>query len=56
MIAEHFTLFNLNITTDPAVYERAPVHQRTRIIITREWELVWTVHWCFGYRFLCLGR
>jgi hypothetical protein len=34
MIAEHFTLFNLNITTDPAVYERAPVLQRTRIIIT----------------------
>jgi hypothetical protein len=34
MISEHFTLFNLNITTDPAVYERAPVRQRTRIIIT----------------------
>src|SRR5450432_2976964 len=34
MIAEHFTLFNLNITTDPFVYERAPVRQRTRIIIT----------------------
>ncbi|MDP4128995.1 MAG: hypothetical protein Q8918_09890 [Bacteroidota bacterium] len=33
-IAEHFILFNLNITTDPAVYERAPIHQRTRIIIT----------------------
>ena len=33
-IAEHFALFNLNITTDPAVYERAPIHQRTRIIIT----------------------
>src|SRR5882757_2359972 len=36
MIAEHFSLFNLNITTDPAVYERAPVHQRTRVIITPE--------------------
>lgn len=36
MIAEHFSLFNLNITTDPAVYDRAPVHQRTRVIITPE--------------------
>jgi hypothetical protein len=36
MIAEHFNLFNLNITTDPAVYDRAPVHQRTRVIITPE--------------------
>jgi hypothetical protein len=34
MIAEHFKLFNLNITTDPTVYERAPVHQRMRIIFT----------------------
>jgi hypothetical protein len=34
MIAEHFNLFNLNITTDPAVYDRAPLHQRIRIIIT----------------------
>ena len=34
MISEHFKLFNLNITTDPAVYDRAPVHQRIRIIIT----------------------
>jgi hypothetical protein len=34
IIADHFKLFNLNITTDPAVYDRAPVHQRTRIIIT----------------------
>jgi hypothetical protein len=33
-IAEHFKLFNLNITTDPAVYNRAPVRQRTHIIIT----------------------
>jgi hypothetical protein len=32
MIADHFKLFNLNITTDPAVYDRAPVHQRMRII------------------------
>ena len=36
MIADHFKLFNLNITTDPEVYERAPVHQRARIIITPE--------------------
>jgi hypothetical protein len=35
-IAEHFTLFNLNITTDRSVYERAPVRQRIRIIITPE--------------------
>ena len=34
MIAKHFTLFNLNITTDPAVYDRAPLHQRIHIIIT----------------------
>ena len=34
MVAEHFKLFNLNITTDPDVYNRAPVHQRIRIIIT----------------------
>jgi hypothetical protein len=36
MVAEHFILFNLNITTDPAVYDRAPAQQRTRIIITPE--------------------
>jgi hypothetical protein len=36
LIAEHFTLFNLNITTDSSVYERAPVRQRIRIIITPE--------------------
>jgi hypothetical protein len=35
-IAAHFTLFNLNITTDPAMYERAPIHQRIRIIFTPE--------------------
>jgi hypothetical protein len=34
MIADHFILFNLNITTDPAVYDRAPIHQRMRVIIT----------------------
>jgi hypothetical protein len=34
IIADHFKLFNLNITTDPAIYERAPVHQRMRIIVT----------------------
>jgi hypothetical protein len=34
IIADHFKLFNLNITTDPAVYERAPIHQRMRIIVT----------------------
>jgi len=36
IIAEHFKLFNLNITTDPAVYDRAPVHQRMRVIVTPE--------------------
>jgi hypothetical protein len=36
MVADHFKLFNLNITTDPAVFERAPVHQRTRVIITTD--------------------
>jgi len=34
LIADHFKLFNLNITTDPTVYERAPLHQRVRLIIT----------------------
>jgi hypothetical protein len=34
IIADHFKLFNLNITTDPEVYDRAPVHQRIRVIIT----------------------
>jgi hypothetical protein len=34
IIADHFKLFNLNISTDPTVYERAPLHQRIRIIIT----------------------
>jgi len=33
-VADHFKLFNLNITTDPEVYNRAPVQQRIRIIIT----------------------
>lgn len=35
-IADHFVLFNLNITTDPAMYKRAPIHQRIRIIFTPE--------------------
>jgi hypothetical protein len=34
LIADHFKLFNLNVTTDRAVYDRAPVRQRIRIIIT----------------------
>jgi hypothetical protein len=33
-ISDHFKLFNLNITTDRAVYDRAPVHQRTHVIVT----------------------
>ena len=33
-VADHFKLFNLNVTTDPEVYSRAPVLQRIRIIIT----------------------
>ena len=56
MISDHFKLFNLNITTDPAVYERAPVHQRTRVILHRERKLVWTCHRRISNRFLCLGR
>jgi hypothetical protein len=36
MISEHFTLFNLNITTDPAVYDKAPPQQRIRIIFTAD--------------------
>ena len=36
MIAEHFKLFNLNITTDPTAYDRAPARQRIRIIITTD--------------------
>ena len=56
MIAEHFKLFNLNITTDPAVYERAPVHQRTRVIITAKRKLVWTRYRRFRHRFFCMGR
>ena len=36
LISEHFKLFNLNITTDPSVYERAPVRQRVRIIFTTD--------------------
>jgi hypothetical protein len=35
-ISDHFKLFNLNITTDPEVYNRAPIRQRIRIIITTE--------------------
>jgi len=34
LIADHFKLFNLNVTTDPAVYDRAPIRQRIRIILT----------------------
>ena len=33
-VAGYFKLFNLNISTDPSVYLRAPVYQRIRIIIT----------------------
>ena len=36
IISDHFKLFNLNITTDRAVYERAPVRQRIHVIITTE--------------------
>jgi len=34
LISDHFKIFNLNVTTDPAVYDRAPARQRIRIIIT----------------------
>ncbi len=33
-ISAHFTLFNLNISTDPDVYAKAPRRQRIRIIVT----------------------
>ena len=36
IISEHFILFNLNITTDPSVYQRAPARQRMRVIFTPE--------------------
>lgn len=38
IISEHFKLFNLNITTDPLVYEKAPAHQRVMVIITPDGE------------------
>ena len=34
LISDHFKIFNLNVTTDAAVYDRAPIRQRIRIIIT----------------------
>lgn len=33
-VAEDFRIFNLNITTDPAVYSAAPINKRIRIILT----------------------
>ena len=33
-VSSYFKLFNLNVSTDPAVYARAPVNQRIHIIIT----------------------
>ncbi len=33
-VAEDYRIFNLNITTDPAVYAKAPVAKRVRIILT----------------------
>jgi hypothetical protein len=38
-VAEDFRIFNLNITTDPGMFDKAPVAKRTRIIITptSEW-------------------
>jgi hypothetical protein len=36
IISENFVLFNLNITTDASVYEKAPTRQRMRIIFTPE--------------------
>jgi hypothetical protein len=33
-VAEDYRIFNINITTDPNVYNAAPVFQRTRVIIT----------------------
>jgi hypothetical protein len=37
-VAEDYRIFNLNITTDSAVYFAAPAKQRVRIIVTPTWE------------------
>jgi hypothetical protein len=36
IISDHFKLFNLNITTDQTVYDRAPLRQRIHVIITTD--------------------
>lgn len=33
-VAEDFTIFNINITTDAAVYSKAPATKRVRVIVT----------------------
>src|SRR5688500_15992866 len=37
-VAEDYRIFNLNITTDSAVYFAAPIKQRVRIIVTPSYE------------------
>jgi hypothetical protein len=37
-VSEDYRIFNLNITTDSAVYFAAPAKQRVRIIVTPTWE------------------
>ncbi len=37
-VAEDFRIFNLNITTDPDVYLKAPIAQRARIIVTPSYQ------------------
>lgn len=37
-VAEDYRAFNINITTDSAVYFAAPITRRTRVIITPTWQ------------------
>ena len=37
-VAEDYRIFNLNITTDSAVYFAAPINQRVRVIVTPTYE------------------
>lgn len=51
-VAEDFTIFNLNITTDPTVYSKAPTAQRVRVIITPTsswWDDAPGVSWVYSF-------
>ena len=37
-VAEDYRPFNINITTDPAVYAAAPFTKRTHLVVTPSWE------------------